>query len=140
EYVFTDAGPCETGAPVEPVQTEACGTNNDVISFPGDQPAGVMVQQSESWRENSTWTVTFSVETGYIFPVDTETEYIFTDSGPCETDAPIPPVQTEVCGTNNDVISFAGDQPTGVVINQSESWNEDSIWTVTFSTAEHYVL
>lgn len=139
-FTFTESGPCVTEPPVPPVQTEVCGTNNDAIGFPSDQPANVLVTQSEGWSQDSSWTVTFAAAEGYVLPVDTETQYILMDPGPCETSAPVSPVQTEVCGTNNDIISFPSDQPANVLVTQSDGWSPEGSWTVIFSAAEHHKL
>ncbi|MCO5216917.1 MAG: hypothetical protein M9950_12325 [Thermomicrobiales bacterium] len=137
-FEFIDDGPCVTDAPIPPVQTAVCGIDNDTVTVSG-QPANVLMTQSEAWSGSHTWTVTFSAAEHHALPNGTQTEYVFTDGGPCGTDAPIPPVQTAVCGIDNDTVTIP-DQPANVLVTQSETWSGSHTWTVTFSASAHYVL
>ncbi|MCA9833328.1 MAG: hypothetical protein KC435_05240 [Thermomicrobiales bacterium] len=134
EYIFTDAGLCETAAPIPPTQSAVCGVNNDIVTV-SDQPANVLVSDTD-WV-NGERTIIFSAAADYVLPTGTQTEYVFTDLGLCETAAPIPPVQTAVCGTNNDTVTVP-DQPANVLVSDTDWVNGQR--TITFSAAADHVL
>lgn len=135
-FKFTDSGPCMV-EPNPPTQSLVCGVDNDLVTIP-KQPAGVLVSSDDQWS-NGERRVSFSVFADYAFPDETVTKYTFTDSGPCVTDLPIPPVVTEVCGPDNDVVQLDANQPANVNVATDGEWT-DGKWTITFSAAENYVL
>lgn len=132
-----EAVPCPEGVPVPPVQVEICGPNNDEVVIP-DQPAGVIVESDGSWL-NGGWTVTFSADEEFVLPDGTKTTFDLEDENtPCLTGMPLPPVQSAICGSDNDEVVIP-DQPPGVIVESDDSWT-DGGWKVTFSAAEGRVL
>lgn len=135
-YTFTDSGPCVTEAPVQPVIDAVCGANNDVVTIP-DQPENVVVDSDGAWTDG-TWNVTYSAAENYVLPDPAAAAVELKDEDtPCPTDAPVPPVQTTICGSNNDTLTFP-EQPEGVSLDTDTGW-VDNERTVTFAIAPEFV-
>lgn len=129
--VTVNGEPCLV-TPVPPsVVTEVCGPNNDVITVP-DQPEGVIIEDA-GWVDNER-TFEFIPAGGYAFPDDVETTHTVTDRNTsCLTDAPVSPVQTQVCGPDNDQLTIPP-QPEGVTLADDSGWS-DGTRTITFAIA-----
>lgn len=135
-FEFTDSGPCVTALPVPPVVTEVCGQNNDVVLLDDNQPANVVTESDGEWSEGA-WNITFSAAENYVLPDGASAVYNLEDRNtPCPTDAPVPPVQTAICGPNNDLLTFP-DQPEGVTLNTDTDW-ENNERTVTFAISDAF--
>ena len=119
-----DDGDCYTFEPIVPeVVTEVCGSGNDVYSDP-DQPDFVEMTDS-GWSAN-TRTFTFSAAENHMLPDDFETVHVVTDAAiPCPTDATVPPLQTQVCGPNNDQVTILP-QPEGVTLDSDSGWTNNT--------------
>ncbi len=137
EYVFLDAGPCLV-TPVPPVQKEVCGIDNDTFTL-AVQPVGVVADPVDSGWSNGTRTFTYSTEEGYGFVDGVSGIFIYTDSGPCITEPPLPPTVTEVCGPDNDVVLLPESQPANVIVASDGQWL-DGAWMIAFSAADGYAL
>lgn len=134
---FTDEGPCLV-EPIPPsAATEVCGPNNDVFTVP-QQPEHINLEVS-GWDNNqSIVRLTPDVANGYAFPEGTQREFIYEDANtPCPTDAPVSPVQVEVCGPNNDLVSIPP-QPDGVTLESNSDWI-DNTRTIVFAIDPAFV-
>ena len=118
--------------PVRDAQREYCHDNNDVIV--------VTLPEEEGWTFTDTGWINGKRTITKIFPGDPNYEFVFDyedGNTPCIV-SPHAPVQTEVCGSNNDIID-ASHQPEGIVIASDTGWSSD-IRTITFATTEGYIL
>lgn len=123
-----------TVAPILPgPPTAVCGRDNDIVTIP-PQPEGVLVAPgSDVWFE-ATLTVQFIPAVGYAL-IGT-TSITFTDEViPCLA-TPIDPIQTEVCGPNNDEILIP-EQPANVILASTTDW-EDGVRSIAFVPADAY--
>lgn len=122
---------------VEPIlpgpPTAVCGRDNDIVTIP-PQPEGVLVAPgSDVWFE-ATLTVQFIPAVGYA--LTGTTTITFTDEVvPCLA-TPIDPVQTEVCGPNNDEILIP-EQPANVILASTTEW-VDGVRSIAFVPADAY--
>lgn len=136
-FKFIDSGPCVTELPIPPVVTEVCGPDNDVVQLDANQPANVNVATDGEWTDG-TWTITFAAAENYVLPQDATAVYNLVDEAtPCPTDAPVSPVQSAVCGPNNDLLTFP-DQPEGVTLDTDSDWEENER-TVTFAISDEFI-
>ena len=102
--------------PLPPVQLETCGPDNDSIQI-GRQVPGLSWDEGV-WKGN-TRTVTFRADTGYTL-VGQDT-FTFTDSGGCTVGPAEAPVQTWVCGPDNDRFTMPS-QPPAVILGFDSGW------------------
>ena len=132
--------PCSVAASVIEVApilpgppTAVCGRDNDIVTIP-PQPEGVLVAPgSDVWFE-ATLTVQFIPAVGYA--LTGTTSITFTDEViPCLA-TPIDPVQTEVCGPNNDEILIP-EQPANVILASTTEW-VDGVRSIAFVPADAY--
>lgn len=113
-------------------QQRVCGAPDELVQT-GNQPAGVLVDLG-TWVDSQR-VVTFTAAPGYT--IMGTSSYTFTNSLPCETDAPVPPVQTELCGANNDTITTQETQPAGISLASDTQWANNTR-TITFAVDPAY--
>ncbi len=133
-YRFEDVNsPCSI---VPPTVEEVCGPDNDIVTIP-EQSIAVVVNADPTW-DGGTFTVVFTPAEGYTLDPAVPLTYTFTDAAePCGI-VPVEPVQTALCGPNNDTIMIP-EQPLHVVLASDTNWAAGAR-TITFTAESGFVL
>ena len=115
-----------------PAVTEVCRANNDIIDL-SNLPTGVYVYEDTGWIDG--WrTITFAAHPGYVIDGTFQMAWFDIDSD-CGVSV-VSPAMTEVCGPNNDMITFP-EQPEGVLPPDDSGW-VDNVRMITYTADQGF--